>query len=176
MTDQYISLQEASKLTPYDANYLGLLVRKNRLPAIKQGGKWYTTKESILQYLDQVYQKSPSFGVSHAYPQTSLRADFTLVGTVFIPLMIIVAVAVFIFSEGVAAEKNTFKISQNGSYLGAELLSNSRSENGVIAEPTEKQNSSVASDNITTHFYRVTEESNSLVSAQLATGVTTQKQ
>ncbi len=123
MPYQYISLQEASKLTPYDANYLGLLIRKNRLSAIKKSGKWYTTKELVLQYLDEVAQKAPDYSLNHNNTQGSLSANFTLVSSIFIPLMIIVAVVVFIFSEGVSAEKNVFKISQNESDTETETSS-----------------------------------------------------
>ncbi len=113
MPYQYISLQEASKLTPYDANYLGLLIRKNRLSAIKKSGKWYTTKELVLQYLGEVAQKSPDYSAAINNPKVSIIANFTLVSTFFIPLMIIVALAAFIFSEGISAEKDVFKISQS---------------------------------------------------------------
>jgi hypothetical protein len=55
---QYISLKQASKLTPYDANYLGLLVRNKRLKAIKKGDKWLTKKEDVLDYLAEVSKKA----------------------------------------------------------------------------------------------------------------------
>ncbi len=113
MTKPYISLQEASRLTPYDANYLGLLVRKNRLPAIKRDGKWYTTKESILQYLDQVNQKSPGYETYSNSMKKSLGTGLTLVSSIFVSLMIIIAIIIFIFAESASSEKDTFKIIQN---------------------------------------------------------------
>lgn len=54
----YITLKEAEKLTPYDSNYLGLLVRKKRLKAVKRDGKWMVTKEDVLEYLERVADKT----------------------------------------------------------------------------------------------------------------------
>ncbi len=54
----YITLKEAEKLTPYDSNYLGLLVRKKRLRAIKKDGKWMVTREDVLEYLERVSDKA----------------------------------------------------------------------------------------------------------------------
>lgn len=48
----HITLQEASELTPYDANYLGLLVRKKKLPAQKVKGRWMTTPEDVRAYME----------------------------------------------------------------------------------------------------------------------------
>lgn len=49
--ENYITLQEASRLTPYDSNYLGLLIRKGYLFAVKKGGRWYTTREAVEEYV-----------------------------------------------------------------------------------------------------------------------------
>lgn len=48
---EYISLQEASKSTPFDPNYLGLLIRKGWLFGVKKNGRWYTTKHDVSQYM-----------------------------------------------------------------------------------------------------------------------------
>lgn len=56
--NKLISLEEASKMTPYSANYLGLLVRKNRLEGVKKEGKWYITKEVLEGYLKKVAESS----------------------------------------------------------------------------------------------------------------------
>jgi len=55
---QLISLREASKLAPYSANYLGLLIRKCRLKGEKVDGKWCTTKTAIENYLNEVAKAS----------------------------------------------------------------------------------------------------------------------
>ncbi|MFA5926335.1 MAG: hypothetical protein WC831_05445 [Parcubacteria group bacterium] len=49
-----ITLQEASKNSPYSADYLSLLVRKGKLEGFKKDGKWFTTKETVEKYTDRV--------------------------------------------------------------------------------------------------------------------------
>jgi len=56
--EQLISLNEASKPTPYSSDYLGLLVRKGRLRGEKIGGKWYTTKEAVESYMKKAAEAS----------------------------------------------------------------------------------------------------------------------
>ncbi|MEK7604084.1 MAG: helix-turn-helix domain-containing protein, partial [Patescibacteria group bacterium] len=51
MNKKYISLQEASKGTPYSQEYLSLLARKGKLFSVKFGRNWYTTQEAIDDYL-----------------------------------------------------------------------------------------------------------------------------
>jgi hypothetical protein len=49
-----ITLQDASKNSPYSADYLSLLVRKGKLDGFKKDGKWFTTKEAVNKYTDRV--------------------------------------------------------------------------------------------------------------------------
>ena len=49
-----ISLSKAAKLTPYSQEYLSLLARKGRLPALKRGRAWVTTRKYIEEYLESV--------------------------------------------------------------------------------------------------------------------------
>lgn len=55
---QPISLKEASQMTPYSDEYLGLLIRKGRLEGFKEKGKWYTTREAVQRYLRKVAEAS----------------------------------------------------------------------------------------------------------------------
>ena len=52
-----ISLSQAAAMTPYSAEYLGLLARKGKLRAVKLGRDWLTTKEDIRQYLETQRKK-----------------------------------------------------------------------------------------------------------------------
>jgi hypothetical protein len=65
--EKLLSLSEASKLTPYSQEYLGLLIRKNRLKAEKKNGKWYLTKSAIEEYMSKVanasYERQESLNV-----------------------------------------------------------------------------------------------------------------
>ncbi len=47
----YISLREASEICPYSQEYLSLLARKGRLRCKKFGRTWYTTIESLQEYI-----------------------------------------------------------------------------------------------------------------------------
>lgn len=53
-----ISLKEASKLTPYSAEYLGLLIRKEKLEGCKINGKWFTTETDVKKYLQRAAEYS----------------------------------------------------------------------------------------------------------------------
>jgi hypothetical protein len=46
-----ISLSEAANATPYSAEYLSLLSRKGRIPAIKISRDWLTTRQAVLSYV-----------------------------------------------------------------------------------------------------------------------------
>ena len=51
-----ISLAEAAKLTTYSQEYLSLLARKGRLPALKRRRAWVTTRKDVEEYLSSVNQ------------------------------------------------------------------------------------------------------------------------
>jgi excisionase family DNA binding protein len=49
--NQFMSLADASKLTRYSKEYLGLLARKGMIGATKIGRNWFITKDALQQYL-----------------------------------------------------------------------------------------------------------------------------
>jgi hypothetical protein len=48
----YISLQEASKICEYGIGYLSYLARTGRLKAVKIKRNWLTTKEALMDYIE----------------------------------------------------------------------------------------------------------------------------
>ncbi len=58
---QLISISDASKLTPYSSEYLSLLARKGRLPALKISRDWLTTRQAVLAYSKQQEIKHRKF-------------------------------------------------------------------------------------------------------------------
>ena len=50
---EYITLQEASRHCSYSQEYLSLLARTNRLPAVKFGRNWMTTLEALESYIER---------------------------------------------------------------------------------------------------------------------------
>lgn len=53
-----LNLKEASELTPYSDEYLGLLIRKGKIGGVKKFGRWYTTKEDVKNYMKKVAEAS----------------------------------------------------------------------------------------------------------------------
>lgn len=49
-----VPLSEAAKGTPLSVEYWGLLARKGRIDAVKQGGRWYVRRETLRRYLEEV--------------------------------------------------------------------------------------------------------------------------
>lgn len=47
---KYISTKEASSLTGYSRDYIGQLVRSNKIDSQKIGRTWYVSEEAILNY------------------------------------------------------------------------------------------------------------------------------
>ena len=54
-----MTLAEASKLTPYSKEYLGLLARRGMIGATKIGRNWHITREALDQYLAKAKLKKP---------------------------------------------------------------------------------------------------------------------
>lgn len=55
-----LSIAEASKLTPYSAEYLSLLARKGSLPAIKIAHNWLTTAVEVAKYVSKQQNRHQS--------------------------------------------------------------------------------------------------------------------
>ena len=53
-----LSLAEASKFTPYSAEYLSLLARKGALGAVKKGRNWTITLEALRSYLESHHKNT----------------------------------------------------------------------------------------------------------------------
>jgi hypothetical protein len=49
-TDLLQPLSALAKVSGYDVNYLGLLIRQGKLEATKRGGRWYSSLTAINQY------------------------------------------------------------------------------------------------------------------------------
>lgn len=52
-----ITLSQAATSTPYSAEYLSLLARKNRITAIKLSRDWFTTRQVVLSYVNEQKKK-----------------------------------------------------------------------------------------------------------------------
>lgn len=55
--DEWLTVQEAAKLTGYHAEYLRIMIREGKIHARKFGPVWAINKPSLLKYL-QIAEKS----------------------------------------------------------------------------------------------------------------------
>lgn len=62
----FITLHEATSYCNHSQDYLNLLVRKNKLRAVKVGRNWVTKKEWLEEYLESVKNKRNPVGISGA--------------------------------------------------------------------------------------------------------------
>lgn len=54
---ELISIAEAAQSTPYSAEYLSLLSRKGRIPAVKISRDWLTSRQAVLMYVKEQKKK-----------------------------------------------------------------------------------------------------------------------
>lgn len=106
---------EASRLTPYSANYLGLLVRKKKLSAKKVSGRWMTTPADIENYLEHFSLRSEGRDGS-----SFSRQIVGSVGTVFYTLT---AAFLLFFSVGVflSTSSEAMPIAEKGNKGGEQI-------------------------------------------------------
>jgi excisionase family DNA binding protein len=68
-----LSVSQAAKLTPYSAEYLSLLTRKGKLPAVKVSRDWLTTKQAVRDYVKK--QKTKHSKLMDAFDKIEGRAQ-----------------------------------------------------------------------------------------------------
>jgi|GEM_PF-5144167 len=129
MEKKLITLLEASRMTPFDANYLGLLIRKKKLFAVKKNGKWYTTKEAIKKYMAVNARKET---VMEAYRQRFDRAFFP--GVIVSLILFIGAFFGFVFAEN-SAKSN---VSSSDTYVVSPMYTNNFQDGFIVSSPDNK--------------------------------------
>jgi hypothetical protein len=99
--EQLLSLGEASKLTPYSQEYLGLLIRKDRIKGEKIGGKWFVRQGEIERYLSQVanasYERQESLNVKIPAQESKL-AMLNLKWAILLVVLVAVVIATWNFA------------------------------------------------------------------------------
>ncbi|MFZ2188265.1 MAG: hypothetical protein WAV73_01730 [Candidatus Moraniibacteriota bacterium] len=53
MSEKYLSMKEAAKISPYEQDYLSLLARRGELKAKKIGRNWFTSVEWLNEYIGE---------------------------------------------------------------------------------------------------------------------------
>jgi hypothetical protein len=94
-----ITLKEASKLTPYSAEYLGLLIRKEKLEGYKKNGMWFTTETAVKKYLQRAaeYSYEHQQNINVKIPAAELKQTKTTIRWVAVLLAVIIFFGLFIW-------------------------------------------------------------------------------
>ena len=71
-SENYISLQEATRYSPYSQEYLSLRARSGKLKALKIGRNWVTTREWLEEYLKKV----EDYTINHRHDENRLISSF----------------------------------------------------------------------------------------------------
>ena len=74
-----LSISEASRFTPYSAEYLSLRARGGKLKAVKIGRNWLTTKNAVLEYLQIQQEKHERQSRILAMAQLQAGSQFSTV-------------------------------------------------------------------------------------------------
>ena len=53
-----LSLAQASAMSGYSQDYLGLRARQGALDAFRKGGRWYVTEKALMKYIDSVKDRN----------------------------------------------------------------------------------------------------------------------
>jgi excisionase family DNA binding protein len=70
-SSELLSIGQAAELTPYSPEYLSLLARKGKLPAVKIARNWLTTRDAVRAYLKQ--QRQHQQGILKTLVQSERR-------------------------------------------------------------------------------------------------------
>ena len=71
ISGKLISITQAADNTPYSPEYLSLLARKGRIPAVKISRDWLTTRQAVLLYVKE--QKKKHQELFNRFEQTRRR-------------------------------------------------------------------------------------------------------
>ena len=80
-----ITLREASKISGYNPDYLGFLIREGKLRGKKVGRNWLTTREDVRYYLAN----------ASARQEVSKKSNFLRTGFIVISISLLVTFAAY---------------------------------------------------------------------------------
>jgi len=123
----YLSMAQASKICPYEQEYLSLLARRKQLKAVKIDGKWMTTVEWLNEYLrkmkpDHIIASSSevekdTVKISAEIPMKK-NIFFGWVGAITLAIILILISVWGVYRKFENIEKN----SSNGQFVPEEIL------------------------------------------------------
>lgn len=95
-SSQYISLKQATKISGYNQDYLGYLIREKKLTGERIGRDWFTTEKALRTYLST--KKFLSFRDFFSYRVKS-RIIFITTATVLIGAVVFLISNSYIYSR-----------------------------------------------------------------------------
>lgn len=132
---KYISLIEASRISGYAPDYLGQLMRKQKLGGEKIGRDRFTTLESLHAYMDSKKFLPVQSSVSPAVASFlfSIKEHFSAraIVAVLAGILLLWAVGYYVVYPGFSS----FKIKQNGDAPASEKLSD---KNVIVSSGSDK--------------------------------------
>lgn len=115
LKNEYISLKEASKISGYNPDYLGCLIRSKKLGGVMVGRDWFTTKEALKAYLS--FQKF--LPVEKISPEdallTGLVQQKSRLKLVFVIFLVLISIGLSFFIFG--SNFGVFSQSQAGDFV-----------------------------------------------------------
>ena len=91
MTQKYISLKKAAEYCPYSQDYLKLRARQGKLKAIKMGRNWFTTREWLKVYKNDLKLRPDSNSFPRRSPIKRRMFLFLLIFSMFIGFFILIS-------------------------------------------------------------------------------------
>ncbi len=102
-----ISLNQASKISGYNQDYLGSLIRSGEMKGIKKGRAWFTTEEEIKNYLFKKKVRHQELAIREFFSSSRIKN--------IIIVTIIIFVSWFFLSSILDKEKlNDMEVIQSG--------------------------------------------------------------
>ena len=91
MTNNFISLREASKISGYSSDYLGYLIRNGSLKGQKVGRNWVTTNEDLNFFMNR--NNSASLLKSVFLPRIGQAFSVGAIITIILGLLIFISIS-----------------------------------------------------------------------------------
>ncbi len=89
LTKNMISLNQAAKISGYTQDYLGYLIRRGEIKAVRTGRNWFTTEEQVREYIFKKKIRSEEFAIKEFLsPRRVKKIILFTVATFFIVFVI----------------------------------------------------------------------------------------
>ncbi len=89
LTKNMISLNQAAKISGYTQDYLGYLIRRGEIKAVRTGRNWFTTEDQVREYIFKKKIRSEEFAIREFFsPRRVKKIILFTVATFFVVFVI----------------------------------------------------------------------------------------